>query len=213
MIDGAQGVTHKKVNVKSLNCDFYNFSDHKMYGQTGVGILYGKHEKLKNFIKLILGGGIIEFVEEQEHSLLDTPHRLEAGTPNISGIVTFGQVLDYLDKINFYALENISSQKKLKYILVNQLNYIKEVQIIKSFKNLPIFNIVSFNIKNIHSHDAGTFLANKNIATRVGQHCAAPLFNYLHENSSIRASIALYNDEEDINTLVEEVKNCIHFFK
>lgn len=213
VIDGAQGVTHKKVNMKELNCDFYCFSAHKLYGPTGVGVLYGKHHLLSHFSPLILGGGIIEFVEEQTHTLLDTPHRLEAGTPNIAGIISFASVLDYLDDINFYQEINVFEQQKLKNRLLEKLQDIQEVSIVKVFNSLPSFNIVSFNIKNIHSHDAGSFLANKNIATRVGQHCAAPLFNHLHENSSIRASFALYNEEHDVDFLIQEIKNCIKFFK
>jgi cysteine desulfurase / selenocysteine lyase len=213
VIDGAQGVTHKKIDIKDLNCDFYAFSAHKIYGPTGVGVLYGKHHLLNQFSPLLLGGGIIEFVEEQNYTLLDTPHRLEAGTPNIAGIVSLSSVLNYLDSINFY-IDNIAlEQKKLNQILINELSNINEVKIVKVFNSLPTFNIVSFNIDNIHSHDAGSFLANKNIATRVGQHCAAPLFNHIHQNSSIRASLALYNEREDIDFLIKEIKNCIQFFK
>lgn len=213
VIDGAQGVTHKKVDMKALNCDFYAFSSHKIYGPTGVGVLYGKHHLLKEFSPLLLGGGIIEFVEEQTHTLIQTPHSLEAGTPNIAGIVSFSSVLDYLDKIHFYHDNLAHEQAKLTHLLIDELKSINEIKIVKAFNTLNSFNIVSFNIDNIHSHDAGSFLANKNIATRVGQHCAAPLFNHIHQNSSIRASFALYNDISDVEVLVAEIKNCVQFFK
>lgn len=201
VVDGAQLISHKKVNVKSFGCDFFVFSGHKMYSLQGVGVLYGKDALLNGMNPFLYGGDIIEYVHENDTSFIESPHKFEAGTQNISAIRSLSKAIDYIEEIG---IENI---EKREQILVDYLlEKIKELDFIEIYypddgdgTNIP------FNIKNVHPHDVAQILDFHNIAIRVGHHCAQPLYRYLGLNSSCRASIAFYNTYEEIDKFIDSL--------
>ena len=203
VIDGAQLVPHKKVDVKKSDIDFLAFSAHKMCGPTGVGVLYGKKEFLEKVMPINLGGGMNEsFDNEDSVYLKDLPTRLEAGTPNIAGIIGFGAAIDYLnnigiDKINDY-------EKKLRSYLIDKLIKIPYVDIINLESDS---GIVSFNIDGIFSQDVAFFLNKYNICVRAGNHCAKILKNVTGVKNSIRVSLYFYNTFEEIDKFIELISD------
>jgi cysteine desulfurase/selenocysteine lyase len=207
VIDGAQGITTERVDLNNLNPDFYVFSAHKLYGPMGLGILYISNTFIKEE-PFKLGGGIIDDVTEKSYVLLEDNLKFEAGTPNVANIYAFSKVLNYLENHSFDKI--IKYTHELNNILIEKLYSIEYVKLLPSNKNS---NIVSFNIDNIHPHDVGSFLSNKNIAVRVGKHCAYPLHYHLNIPASIRVSFALYNNKDDIDKLINVIKNCYNFFK
>lgn len=212
VIDGAQGIVTELVDVQDINCDFYAFSAHKLYGPMGVGVLYMKDRFLQKN-PLILGGGIIEDVLETEYFLLEGNTRFEAGTPNVADVVAFQSSIDYL--VSHHWEQLLKSMKQLGRYLYEQLSSIPEVKVLNNSYRLfiPHGHIVSFALPHVHAHDVGTFLANCNIAVRVGKHCTHPLHEALLINSTVRVSLGIYNTEEDIDFFIEKIKACIEYFK
>lgn len=208
IIDGAQAVTSLKISIKDIGCDFYAFSAHKLYGPMGLGVLYINNQYL-NSNPLKLGGGIIEDVEQNSYTLLDGNNRFEAGTPNVANAYAFGKTIEFLNENNWGKLLNYTHS--IGNYLEDELIKIGITPLEMSNK-FPKTHISSFRIPGIHAHDVGTYLAKKNIAVRVGKHCAYPLHNYLKVNSSIRASIGIYNTKEDVDTLINTIKECINYF-
>lgn len=202
VVDGAQSVPHIKVNVKDLDCDFLAFSAHKMCGPTGVGVLYGKFELLDNMMPYNLGGGMnASFKSTGEIEYKSLPQRLEAGTPNIAGVIGFGAAIDYLnlldlDKIHEYEL-------KLKEYLVKKL---KENNKIEVYNESSESGIVAFNLKNIFSQDTAIYLNDYNICVRAGNHCAKILKDELEIKNTCRISLYFYNTKEEIDKLIEVLK-------
>lgn len=211
VIDGAQGISSEIVNVQDIECDFYAFSAHKLYAPMGVGILYIANKFLDSE-PFILGGGIIEDVVEKDYFLLEGNHRFEAGTPNVADIYACSTALDYLESQNWSSL--ILHMKKLEMNLYDKLKSDSRIQILndESRTYFKHSHIISFNLKNIHAHDVGTFFSEENIAVRVGKHCTHPLHQFLKVNSSVRASFGIYNTEEDINKLIDTINRCFKFF-
>lgn len=203
VVDGAQSVPHMKVDVQDLDVDFLAFSAHKMLGPTGVGVLYGKKELLENLEPINLGGGMNDsFDNPNEVYLKDLPTRLEAGTPNIAGVIGLGEAIRYLQKIG---MDNIQERERhLREYLVDKLVKIPHVDII----NLEADSgIVAFNIDNIFSQDVAYFLNKYNICVRAGNHCAKILKNATGVNNSLRVSLYFYNTESEIDEFVELIKN------
>ena len=203
VVDGAQSVPHMKVDVQDLDVDFLAFSAHKMLGPTGVGVLYGKKELLENLEPINLGGGMNDsFDNPNEVYLKDLPTRLEAGTPNIAGVIGLGEAIKYLQKIG---MDNIQERERhLREYLVDKLVKIPHVDII----NLEADSgIVAFNIDNIFSQDVAYFLNKYNICVRAGNHCAKILKNATGVNNSLRVSLYFYNIESEIDEFVELIKN------
>ena len=203
VVDGAQSVPHMKVDVQDLDVDFLAFSAHKMLGPTGVGVLYGKKELLENLEPINLGGGMNDsFDNPNEVYLKDLPTRLEAGTPNIAGVIGLGEAIRYLQKIG---MDNIQERERhLREYLVDKLVKIPHVDII----NLEADSgIVAFNIDNIFSQDVAYFLNKYNICVRAGNHCAKILKNATGVNNSLRVSLYFYNIESEIDEFVELIKN------
>ncbi len=201
LIDGAQSIGHQKINVQSMDCDFFAFSGHKIYGPTGVGVLYGKKELLDDMDPYRFGGEMIMKVTSEKSQFKETPHRFEAGTPNIAGVLGLGEAIKYLDEIG---LNNIQSlENDLTEYLVHQLHK-HSVNIIGNPSNRS--SIVSFVIEDIHPHDAATILDNQDISVRAGHHCAQPLMQYMNIAATVRASIGLYNEMVDIDRLIEGIK-------
>jgi len=199
IVDAAQSIGHIKTDVQDLDVDFLTFSAHKMCGPTGVGVLYGKKELLDNVAPLILGGGMSEsFDNENEVYLKELPNRLEAGTPNIAGVIAFGEAIKYLNSIGF---DNISSyEKKLRKYLVDKLIDIPYIDIINIESDS---GIVSFNVSDIFSQDVAYYLNKYNICVRAGNHCAKILKKEVGVNNTLRVSLYFYNTYEEIDMLVE----------
>ncbi len=209
VIDGSQSVTSLLINLNEIDCDFFAFSAHKLYGPMGLGFLFMNPKFLKSD-PLKLGGGIIEDVTLDGYELTDGVNRFEAGTPNVANTYAFSKVLDWLANNQWDNLLKKSKEITRKlYIELEQIN-IKPIVLSSSFSKT---HICSFNIPNIHPHDVGTFLSNKNIAVRVGKHCAYPLHQHLNLNSSVRASIGIYNDENDIDYFINTLKDVQNYFK
>lgn len=199
VLDAAQSIGHVKTDVADLDIDFMSFSAHKMCGPTGVGVLYGKKELLENVEPLLLGGGMNEsFDNEHEVYYKDLPTRLEAGTPNIAGVIAFGEAIKYLQNIG---LENIAAyEKDLRKYLVDKLINIPYIDIINIESDS---GIVSFNVADIFSQDIAYYLNKYNICVRAGNHCAKILKKEVGVNNTIRVSLYFYNTIEEIDMLVE----------
>ena len=205
LIDGAQAVPHLQVDVQDLNCDFYAFSAHKMYGPTGIGVLFGKKTLLESMPPYQSGGDMIYSVtfEKTEYNIL--PYKFEAGTPHISGAIGLGVAIDFMQQIG---LENIASHenKLLKYA-TEQLNNIDGLTIIGQAKNKGA--VVSFVIEGVHPHDMATLMDQDGIAVRASHHCAMPVMQKFKVPATIRASFGVYNNFDDINRLVASIHEAV----
>lgn len=208
LVDGAQAAPHMKVNVKGLGCDFYVFSSHKMLGPTGVGILWTKKEILDKMPPVFLGGGMIKEVHFDRAVWDDLPNRFVPGTPNISGVVGFSAALDYLSNVG---MGNITEyEDSLCGYALDKLSKENGIEIYGPLKDRS--GVISFNVKGIPSHDLASILDMDGIAIRTGHHCAMPLHLKLGVPSSARASVYLYNEEEDIDALIEGIRRAQRIF-
>ncbi len=210
LVDASQSIGHIPVNVKKINCDFLAFSGHKCFGPLGVGVLYGKKEILDAMDNFITGGNTIQSVSKDKIVFRDAPYRFEAGTMPFTEIVGLGKAIAYSKKIG---LENIHhyNQKLITYALKEMLK-IKNI-VIYGDRITKRTSIISFNIKDIHPHDAVDFFASKNICVRGGFHCAEPLHHRLNaEQGSVRISMHLYNTKRDIDLFIKALKECIKIF-
>ena len=206
MVDGAQASAHSKINVQDLNCDFFVLSAHKMYGPTGVGIVYGKEEILEKMPPYMGGGEMIKEVNFQKTTYNELPYKFEAGTPNIGDVIGFNKALSFINDIGF---DNISSyEKKLKDYASNSLNKIDGLKILGNSKNK--IGIFSFTLKKVHYYDLGLLLDSKGIAIRTGHHCTQPLMDKFNLEGTARVSLAIYNSKEEIDYFVEKIKKLIN---
>lgn len=209
VVDGAQSVPHIKVDVKELNIDFLAFSAHKMLGPTGVGVLYGK-EKLLELVKPIsLGGGMnSSFTSTGETEYKSLPSRLEAGTPNIAGVIGMGAAIDYIESIG---IENIAKHERyLKEYFLEKVKNIPEIIIY----NKDIFgSLIAFNIDGVFSQDTAVYLNHYHICVRAGNHCAKILKEDLLVKNTCRISFYLYNTEAEVDKLIEVLRNSKDIFK
>lgn len=199
VVDGAQSVPHMKIDVQDLDCDFLAFSAHKLCGPTGVGVLYGKEELLQEMEPVNLGGGMNEsFDDVNDVYLKSLPTRLEAGTPNIAGVIGLGAAIDYLNKIG---MDNIlEHERELRKYFVNKLVDIKHIDIINLESDT---GIVAFNVDGIFSQDVAVYLDKYNICVRAGNHCAKILKDAVGVKNTCRVSLYFYNTKEEIDRLVE----------
>lgn len=199
VVDGAQSVPHMKIDVQDLDCDFLAFSAHKLCGPTGVGVLYGKEELLQEMEPVNLGGGMNEsFDDVNDVYLKSLPTRLEAGTPNIAGVIGLGAAIDYLNKIG---MDNIlEHERELRKYLINKLVDIKHIDIINLESDT---GIVAFNVDGIFSQDVAVYLDKYNICVRAGNHCAKILKDAVGVKNTCRVSLYFYNTKEEIDRLVE----------
>ena len=199
VVDGAQSVPHMNVDVQDLDCDFLCFSAHKMCGPTGVGVLYGKEELLENMEPVNLGGGMNEsFDTVNDVYLKSLPTRLEAGTPNIAGVIGLGAAIDYLNNVG---MENIlNHERKLRKYLIDKLLTIKHIDIINIESDT---GIVAFNVDGIFSQDVAVYLDKYNICLRAGNHCAKILKEEVGVRNTCRISLYFYNTKEEIDRLIE----------
>lgn len=211
VVDGAQAVPFKPVDVQKLDCDFFVFSGHKMYAETGVGILYAKKKFLDMMPPFLYGGDMIKEVSIDETTFADSPGRYEGGTPNISGIVSLGAAIDYMQNIGMEKIK--AHERALAVSCINQLKKIDGVTIFGPKKSEMRSNVVSFIIEGIHPHDIAQVLADNTICVRAGHHCTMPLHKALGVPASVRVSFGIYNNEEDITKFIREVKYVKKIFK
>ena len=208
IIDGAQATSHTSVDVKKLDCDFYVFSGHKLFGPTGIGVLYGKENLLEEMPPYQGGGDMIKMVTMKETQYNDLPYKFEAGTPNISGVIGLGAAIDYVNKIG---LENISVHENALLNYANQkTSEITGLKFIGTAKQKT--SILSFTLEGIHPHDVGTILNNEGIAIRTGHHCAMPVMEYFKIPATSRASFSFYNTYKEIDALIEAIEKCKKVF-
>ena len=207
LIDGAQAALHLPLDVQALDCDFYAFSSHKIFGPTGVGVLYGKRSLLEELPPWQGGGEMIERVTIEQTTYNQPPYKFEAGTPNIAGVIGFGAALDYLAGIPRAQLGE--AEDRLVDAALAQLKQMPEVRLVgEPEKRL---SIVSFLVDGGHPHDVGTLLDQQGIAVRTGHHCAMPLMERLGIPGTIRASFSLYNCEDDVDKFITAVRKAISF--
>ncbi len=203
IVDGAQSVPHEKIDVKDLDVDFLAFSAHKMLGPTGVGVLYGKYKYLDKVKPLNVGGGMnASFDSLMNVEYKELPHRLEAGTPNISGVIAFSKAIDYINKLG---IDNIHKYEvDLKKYMVDKMTKLNNITIYN--KDIPN-GIVTFNVNDVFSQDVAAYLNKKNVCIRVGSHCAKILSEVLGVKNTCRASLYFYNTKEEVDKFIELLEN------
>ena len=207
-IDGAQAIPHMKIDVKALDVDFYSFSLHKMCGPTGLGVLYGKKELLEKYDPIELGGEMNDEVSKDSVTYKAIPHKFETGTMPIASIFAVKPCIELLNSIG---IENIEKRSvELRNLALNEMLKMEDIVVYNAKEES---SIISFNIKNVHSHDAVSSLAMDNICIRAGHHCAEPLHKFLNLTSTLRASFYFYNDEDDVRRFIEGLNKTIEFFK
>jgi len=205
MLDGAQAVQHIKVDVQQLDCDFYAFSGHKMYGPTGIGVLYGKQEWLEKLPPYRGGGEMIKSVTFEETTYNDLPFKFEAGTPHVEGIVALGEAAKFLNDVG---LDTV--RKYEDYVLdyaTNAVNELPNVELRGMAEHKS--SVLSFNFKGLHPYDVGVILDKLGIAVRTGNHCAQPIMDYFCVPGTIRASFAMYNTTEEVDLMVTALKRAL----
>lgn len=210
VVDGAQAVGHFPINVAQLNVDFYAFSGHKMFAPTGIGVLYGKKDLLDKMPPYRLGGEMIANVTREGATLAEVPYKFEAGTSNIAGAIGLGAAIDYLQSLDFELIQK-HEQELTSYVLA-KLKNVSGLTIYGPQKSNGRIGVISFNLKNIHPHDLATALDLNGIEVRAGHHCAQPLMASLDTESTVRASLSIYNTKDDIDKLVSSLNEAKEFF-
>ena len=210
VVDGAQAVGHFPINVAQLNVDFYAFSGHKMFAPTGIGVLYGKKDLLDKMPPYRLGGEMIANVTREGATLAEVPYKFEAGTSNIAGAIGLGAAIDYLQSLDFELIQK-HEQELTSYVLA-KLKNVSGLTIYGPQKSNGRIGVISFNLKNIHPHDLATALDLNGIEVRAGHHCAQPLMASLDTESTVRASLSIYNTKDDIDKLVSSLHEAKEFF-
>jgi len=208
LIDGAQAVAHLPVDVQALDCDFYAFSGHKLYGPTGIGILYAKYDLLEAMPPWQGGGDMIHTVSFEESTYAPVPQKFEAGTPNIAGVVGLAAAVDYVTEVGLDAIA--AHEDALMRYAEDKFNQLPGVQIIGQAPEKAA--VLSFLVDEVHPHDLGTILDMDGVAIRAGHHCAMPLMTRLGISGTARASFALYNNYEDIDALVASIEKAQKLF-
>ena len=209
VIDGAQAAGHLPIDVQQLDCDFYLFSGHKIFGPTGIGVLYGKEEILNRIDPYQYGGEMILKVTFEETTYNSLPHKFEAGTPNIAGAVGIGASIDFINSLDRDLCHEY--EMSLHDYALNQLEQIDGIRIIGKSSHKSA--IISFVIDGIHPHDIGTIINQKGIAVRTGHHCTMPLMDFYEIPGTVRASFSIYNNHSEIDKLINAIKLAIKMLK
>lgn len=210
VVDGAQAVGHFPIDVAELNVDFYAFSGHKMFAPTGIGVLYGKKDLLDKMPPYRLGGEMIANVTREGATWAEVPYKFEAGTPNIAGAIGLGAAIDYLQSLDFELIQK--HEQELTSYALEKLKNVLGLTIYGPQKSNGRIGVISFNLKNIHPHDLATALDLDGIEVRAGHHCAQPLMASLNTESTVRASLSIYNTKDDIDKLVSSLHEAKEFF-
>lgn len=211
IVDAAQSVAHTKTDVQALDADFLVFSGHKMYAPMGVGVLYGKSKLLNSMPPFLTGGDMIIAVHEQESSFAKAPSGFEAGTQDVGGVAGLSAAIDYINSIGLDKIEK-HELKLTKYAMekFKQLDYVK---VYGNTSNIELRNgIISFNIGDIHPHDVATIMDLSGVTIRAGHHCAQPLMEFFNIHSCCRASFGVYNNEKDVDALIEAIETVRRTF-
>ncbi len=209
LIDGAQAGAHLEIDVQKLDCDFYCIAAHKMYGPTGVGVLYGKKNLLEAMPPYMGGGEMIKNVTFEKTTFNDLPYKFEAGTPNIADVVAFKESINFINSIGKETISN--HEHELLHYAAEQLQSLKHVKLIGTAKKKV--SVQSFVVDGIHSFDIGQMLDARGIAVRTGHHCTQPLMDSFGIEGTVRASFAVYNTKEEIDLLLEGIERTIKFLK
>ena len=208
VIDGSQAAPHLAIDVQDIDCDFYVITGHKMFGPTGIGVVYGKQALLEAMPPYQGGGEMIKLVSLEKSTYAELPAKFEAGTPDIAGSVGLAAAIDYMNDIG---IENIARyEHELLEYATARANEIKELRIIGTAKNKA--SVLSFVIEGIHPHDLGTILDNEGVAVRTGHHCAQPLMKRFNVPATARASFAMYNTTGEIDALMDAINKAIEMF-
>lgn len=205
ILDISQSVPHMKVNVTELDADFAVFSGHKMLAPMGIGVLYGKEELLDKMPPFQFGGDMIEYVWEQEATFAEVPAKFEGGTQNVGGAVGLTAAIEYLNQFGMDRIEAI--EKDLVAYALDRLSEIPYITVYGTKDSKKKAGVISFNVEDVHPHDVSTILDSYGVAIRAGHHCANPLMRYMGVNATCRASFYLYNTREDVDALIEALKN------
>ena len=208
LLDGCQSAAHIPIDVKALGCDYYVFSGHKLYAPTGVGVFYGKENLIEELPPYQGGGGMIADVSTNGATYTDLPAKFEAGTPPLVEAYGLGVAIDYVSELGMSEISEY--ELRLTNYALNKMQELDFVDIHGANGNKH--SIISFNIKNVHSHEVSSFLDVEGIAIRAGHHCCQPLMKHLNLNSTARLSFGMYNTEEEIDIFINALKNCRDFF-
>ncbi len=208
VVDGAQAAVHEKIDMTWQECDFYVMTGHKLYGPSGIGVLYGRHDILSQMRPFLGGGEMIKSVTTEHIEYADLPHRFEAGTPPIVQAIALGEALDFLTEIDMGAIK--IHEKELLNYANSQMAALDKVRIIGNCPSKG--SIITFSVKDIHAHDISAILDKYGVAVRAGTHCAEPLLTHFGETSTCRASMGMYNTKEDIDRFIEALSKAIQFF-
>jgi cysteine desulfurase/selenocysteine lyase len=209
LVDGAQSIQHMKVDVRDLDCDFYVFSSHKVFGPTGIGVLYGKEDILDRMPPYQGGGDMIAKVTFEKTTYNELPHKFEAGTPHIAGGICLGEAIRFLNSQDIEAIQR--HEKELAHYAQDMLDTFEGVRIIGEAKQKT--SVVSFVVDKLHPFDIGTLLDKQGIAVRTGHHCTQPLMDFFKIPGTVRASFAFYNTKEEIDTFIAAVEKSIAILK
>ena len=209
LVDGCQGVVHGGVDVKTLDCDFYAFSGHKLYGPTGIGVLYGKREILEQMPPFLCGGDMVDRVSFAKTTYAPLPLKYEAGTANFIGAIGLGEAVEYLNALDLKAVEEY--ERELTRYAEEQLQKIDGLRIYGSTEDKC--SIISFNVEGVHHYDLGMILDKLGIAVRTGQHCAEPVMAHYGITGMCRASIAMYNTREEMDALYRGVERAVRMLR
>ncbi|MBV8402815.1 MAG: cysteine desulfurase, partial [Gammaproteobacteria bacterium] len=208
LIDGAQAVPHTRVDVRALGADFYTFSGHKMYGPTGIGVLYGREELLAAMPPWQGGGDMILTVSFEKTTYNELPAKFEAGTPNISGAVGLAAAMDYLEQLG---IESVAAhEQRLLQLATAELERMPGIELVGTAAHKAA--VLSFTMDGVHAHDLGTILDAEGVAVRTGHHCAMPVMTFFGVPATARASFACYNTEADIERLVGALRRAREVF-
>jgi cysteine desulfurase/selenocysteine lyase len=208
LLDGAQAAPHLKIDVQDLGCDFYAFSGHKLFGPTGVGVLYGRTELLEKMPPYQGGGDMISLVTFEKTHYNVLPYKFEAGTPHIAGGIGLGAAIDYLQHLDWRQVE--AYERDLLTYATTALDRIDAVRLIGTAKEKA--GVVSFVIEHVHAHDVGTILDQEGVAIRAGHHCAMPVMQRFGVPATARASFAFYNTIEEIDVMVQAIHRVLKVF-
>ncbi|MFO0780454.1 MAG: cysteine desulfurase [Candidatus Gracilibacteria bacterium] len=208
LVDGAQGVPHCGVNVQELDCDFLAFSAHKMFGPTGVGVLYGKKKLLEDMPPFLFGGDMVKEVDEHHANWNDLPWKFEAGTPNIGGVVAFGKAIEFLQSLNMNEVQ--AHEATLVRYAREKLAQFPDLRILGPASSA---GAVSFHIPGVHPHDVASILNEAGVAIRAGHHCAQPTMKRLQVPATSRMSFSVYTTTDDIDAAIEALKDVYKIFK
>ncbi|MDN0040533.1 cysteine desulfurase [Bacillus aerophilus] len=207
VVDGAQSTPHMQIDVQDLDCDFFAFSGHKMCGPTGIGVLYGKKDLLNNMEPAEFGGEMIDFVDLYDSTWKELPWKFEAGTPIIAGAIGLGKAIDFLNDIGMEEVSRYEHQ-----LVTYALERFKELEGATVYGPQHRAGLVTFNLDDVHPHDASTVLDTEGVAIRAGHHCAQPLMKWLGVSATARASFYLYNTEEEIDELMAALRKTKEYF-